>query len=298
MRITGQIRLDHEHQEGCSSPLFSHTAPVFSKSLINWAKENFNSREVCGVVWINVESGNFGLNELVNRIRSESHYLPYSWWQLHYSKADLNKAKFLSISSPTYLADLFQKPTGCPLAVIGNAKLKLPRSIGQLYPFAAAIAVSSETKEKLHQSNLKGVGFFLIAIENRKPKHQDIWLIQPSVVLPPSPYSMKKPCGQPFEGDYSSGCHYVQPYPNIELSYYAKALESIMPFDTAATSELLGNGGTTMFRHIIVTQRFREWLNNSNIKGINYTPVRLIKPGDPIFRDPLDELLASVSAAN
>jgi hypothetical protein len=297
MRITGQIRLDHEYQEGRSSPLFCHTAPVFSKSLINWAKGKFNSREVCGVEWINVQSGNGGIEELVSRIRSESHYLPHSWWQLHYSTVDLNNAKLLSISSPTYLADLSQKPYGCPLSVIGNAKLKSPRSIGQLYPFPAAIAVNGEIKEKLRQSHLLGVEFTQVAVDNRKPEHKDIWLIEPSAILPPSPYSMKKPDGQPFDGDYSTGCHYVQPYSNIELSYYLNAMENMKPFDIAATREVLGNGGTTMFRHIIVTQCFRQWINASKIKGLNYTPVRLIEPSEKIFRDPLDELLAGASAS-
>ena len=275
----------------------SYSAPVFPTSFIDWAKDRFHGRENSGAVWIEVESGQPGVDEFVSRLRSASDVLPRCWWQLKYSKNDIDTAKLLSVSSDTHIADLADHPSPDIISVKGNAKLKSPKSIGQIFAFPAALAVNSGTKHLFEQADLNGVGFSSVSIVGRRPEHQDIWMIDPKVILPPSPMSLKNPRGEAFDGDFSTGCHYRQPFPNIELSYFRDALEAIDTFDVAGTYELIGNYPGGLFRHIVVSQEFRRLINESKIRGLRYTPVRLLKPGDPPVRDPFEELLLSVERA-
>jgi hypothetical protein len=287
MEITGTLYFGRNEGNGFS-------APVFTTSFVDWLKDRFDGRESNGAVWIKVKSGQDGVAELVSRIRSDAGVLPSCSWQLAYSKRDVANARFLSVSTHTQMADLADDPTRETVSVKGNAKLKSPRPIGQIFAFPGALAVNSETKELLENSFLKGVGFAPVDIVGRRPEHHDIWMIEPKVMLPPSPMSLKNPFGGPFDGDFTTGCQYLQPYPNIELSYYAASLESMEPFDIAGTRERIGNyvGGT--FRHIIVSQQFRKWINDAKIRGLRYTPVRVLGSDDPVFRDPFDQLLRSV----
>jgi hypothetical protein len=292
MKIIGQLGFGRVVNNG-------YSAPVFPPSFIDWAKDRFNGRENSGAVWIDVESGQPGIDDLITRLRSSSAVLPSCWWQLKYSKADLDNANLVSVTSNTYIADLARHPSPDIVSVHGNAKLKSPKSIGQIYPFPAALAANAETRDLLQGSDLIGIGFSSVPIVGRRPGHQDIHMIEPTVILPPSPMALKNPSGDPFDGDFSNGCHYRQPFPNIELSYYKNVLEPTYPFDVAGSYELIGNGPGAVFRHIVVSQKFRTLVNTSKLRGLRYTPVRLLEPDDPVVRDPFDELLKSVrSAAN
>lgn len=290
MKIIGNIGFGRVEHNG-------YSAPVFPTSFIDWAKDRFQGRENSGAVWIEVESCQPGVDELIRRIRSASDILPSSWWQLKYSKTDLDNAELLSVSSDAHIADLANHPTPDIVWVQGNAKLMSPKPIGQIFAFPAAIAVSADTKDLLERADLKGVGFSSVSIVGRSPEHQDIWMIEPEIILPPSPMSLKNPGGEPFDGDFSTGCHYRQPFPNVELSYFKDVLASINPFDVAGTHELLGNYPGGVFRHIVVSQEFRKLLNARKIRGLRYTPVRILETGDPIVRDPFEELLGSVEGA-
>ncbi len=109
--------------------------------------------------------------------------------------------------------------------------------------------------------------------------------------------ALKNPRGETFDGDFLTGCQYRQPFPNIELSYFKSALEAIDRFDVAGSYELIGNGPGAIFRHILVSQKFRTLVNASKIRGLRYTPVRLLEPDDSVVRDPFEELLKSVKSA-
>lgn len=288
MKIIGNLGFGRVEGNG-------YSAPVFPTSFIDWAKDQFNGRENSGAVWIEVESGQPGVDELIGRLRSTSDVLPSCWWQLTYSPSDLDNAKLLSVSSDTHIADL--APTAGTVSVKGNSKLKAPKSIGQIYPFSNALAVNTDTKDLLRSADLKGIGFSSVSIVGRRANHKDIWMIEPERILPPSPMSLKNPFGEPFDGDFSTGCQYRQPFPNIELSYLKHTIESADPFDVAGTYERIGNYPGGVFRHIVVSQKFRRMINASKIRGLRYTPVRLLEPSDPAVRDPFDELLRGVKSA-
>lgn len=292
MKIIGQIELGRVEDN-------VYSAPVFPTSLIDWAKDRFQGHERIGAVRIEVESGQPGVDELISRLRSTSDVLPSSCWQLKYSKADLDNAPLLSVLSNTHIADLARHPSADIVSVQGNAKLKSPKSIGQIFAFPNALAVNADTKNLLEEADLKGVGFSSVSIVGRRPEHQEIWMIEPEVILPPSPMSLENPCGEAFDGDFSTGCQYRPPFPfpNIELSYFKDTLEATESFDVAGTYELIGNYPGGVFRHIVVSQEFRKLINASKIRGLRYTPVRLLEPDDPVVRDPFEELLGSVESA-
>lgn len=290
MKIIGKLGFGRVEGNG-------YSAPVFPTSFIDWAKDRFNGRENSGAVWIEVESGQPDVDELIARLRSTSDVLPSCWWQLNYSKADLDSAKLLSVSSDTHIADLADHPSADIVSVLGNAKLKSPKSIGQIFAFPAALAVDADTKSLLEGADLKGVGFSSVSIVGRRPEHQDIWMIEPEIILPPSPMSLKNPFGEAFDGDFSTGCQYRQPFPNIELSYLKHMIESADPFDVAGTYERIGNYPGGVFRHIVVSQKFRRMINAAKIRGLRYTPVRLLELGDPAVRDPFEELLRGIESA-
>lgn len=290
MKIIGQLGFGRVETNG-------YSAPVFPASFIDWAKDQFSGRENSGAVWIEVESGQSGVDELIGRLRSISDVSPSCWWQLRYSNADIDKAKLLSVSSVTQIADLARPPSTETISVTGNAKLKVPKAIGQIFAFPNALAVNAGTKNLLEASDLKGVGFSLTSIVGRRPEHQDVWMIEPEVILSPSPMSLKNPRGEAFDGDFLTGCQYRQPFPNIELSYHKDAIDGAEPFDVAGTFEMIGNCPGAVFRHIVVSQKFRKLINASKIRGLRYTPVRLLEPGDPPVRDPFEELLQSAERA-
>ena len=286
MKITG--KLGFRRMEGNGS------TPVFPISFIDWAKDRFGGREYNGAVWIEIESGQPGVDELIGRLRSVSDVLPTCWWRITYSPSDLDKAELLSVCSDTHIADLARHPTAGTVSVEGNAKLKAPKSIGQIFAFPNALAVNAETKDILGSADLKGIGFSPVSVVGRRPYHKDIWMIEPEIILPPSPIPLKNPSGEAFDGDFSTGCHYRQPFPNIEHSYLKHTIESFDPFDVAGTYELIGNYPGGIFRYIVVSQKFRRTINASKIRGLRYTPVRLLEePGDPAVRDPFEELLRS-----
>lgn len=286
MKITGQIALSAEEKNSCS-------VRAFSRELVDWAANFFGVNPKRDVIWINVESGQQGVDELFRRIRAESDKLPSASWQLSYSASDLDQAKFLLLWSDTKVAELLRSPDTDRVTVISSSKLKDPRLLGQLYPFPHEIAVNQQMKEQLISSGLVGVDFTEIGQSKPRPEHKPIWLLAPSKILPASPMTLKKPCGEPFDGDFSTGCQYQQCYPNIELSYFREDIEAMGDFDAAATRELIGNYPNGMFRYIVVSQRFRAFIRKHKVPAVRYAPVRMLNPGDPPVRNPFDELMAS-----
>lgn len=287
MKIFGQIKLNSEPYE--------HSTSLFSRSLVEWAAERFSVQSEGGAAIIYVESGQEGVNELIDRMRSESDHIPSAFWSIKYSAQDINSASLLHLWSTAYIAELMRSPVTEKLTVIASGKgnLKSPRSLGQIYAFSSAIAVNEKMREKIKGSDFIGAGFSEIEINKRCPEHKTIWKLDPALILPVSPIPLKKPFGEPFDGDFSTGCHYRQCYRDGELSYFQDDIASMGIFDMAATRELVGNYPNGMFRHIVVSQRFRQFLKEQRVPGVHYTPVRIIKPNDSPVRNPFDELLTS-----
>lgn len=146
---------------------------------------------------------------------------------------------------------------------------------GFLSPYHA-LAVNSELKEKLIDSNLCGFETDLL------PRTKNLWKVSSSVLLPPSKTRIVNEQGEDVQPDKDwlnfefECCYFDDGYIPPEISYLRSDIEKMKSFDVTKTVEITGNHSGGAYPWIVVSQRFRELMKELKISGIKYVPIRLV----------------------
>ncbi len=153
---------------------------------------------------------------------------------------------------------------------------------GFISPFPA-IGLSHKLKEQIEAYSLKAIRFEPIVVRRKdgKAPRKQLWKIYSDITLPRSCCRYIDANGQvkdPYDDwSYKWECAYFDDagHVPVALSYDRKDIEGVEPFDIAMTAEKTGNGPFISFRHTIVSQRFRQMMNDLKVKGVGYHPVVL-----------------------
>lgn len=153
---------------------------------------------------------------------------------------------------------------------------------GFISPFPA-LGISNRLKEQIEAYNLKAIRFEPIVVRRKdgKAPRKPLWKIASDITLPRSRCRYIDGNGQvkdPHDDwSYKWECAYFDDagHVPVALSYVRKEIEEIEPFDVAMTAEKVGNGPYIAFRYTIVSQRFRQMMNDLKVKGVGYHPVVL-----------------------
>lgn len=261
--------------------------------MVEWVKSVFEYKASEGRVHFQLDSESKHAAELVIRLKSSFDKMPLIFFSVDYSKKDIDNAQLLHLSCGSYIAEIARPPSAEALDLDATKALKNPRPLGGIRPFPSVIAVNQEFRDELAGKKLSGLQWIELHARDGKREHQTIWRLHSSVVLPASPIPVYDSFfNAPFEGDYTKGCMYRTPYRDIELSYPKEGIAAMEPFEIALTQEHTGNYVGACFQEIVITQTFRKALEaRKNLRGLKYTPVRLLQPGEPAIRDPFEALM-------
>ncbi len=134
-------------------------------------------------------------------------------------------------------------------------------------------AMTTEFKRELSARNLRGFAPTVI-------KGIELWRFASSLVLPRSLLRIQDEDGRFTDPDswpnktFNSKYWDDDGYGPVELRYRRCDVVPMLPFDVAFTYERMG-GGRYSFRELVVSQRFREVMEELGQKDIEYAPVRL-----------------------
>jgi hypothetical protein len=257
---------------------------------IEWVRAVLNHTENQAGIFFDISSDSIFATEFVARLKSSFVKMPSSFWRIEYSKSDIANARLLHLWSRSYTADLARPPSLNDIEIARKSSLKAPREFGAISPFSSVVVANETLKERLDLKNLKGLTWVECRPRNRKPEHQSVWRVSSEYTMPKTAIPLIQSNGEPFDGDYDKGCQYKSRYTEVELAYMAQSIESMDDFDVALTHEMTGNYPGTYFQSLVVTQDFRRALESEKVKGVKYTPVRILQPGDPVIRDPFAAL--------
>lgn len=257
---------------------------------VEWVKSHFDVRENPSGMRFEVRSDAKNAAEFAVRLRDSFVSLPLIFCHIDYSKTDLDQAQLLHVWCDSYIAELAH-PVGIQTVELAATKaLKNPRSIGAIRPFGSVVAVNQSLRDELDHAKLVGLQWTELRARGGKKDHLSVWRMMSSVVLPDSPIPLKNTYGDPLDGDIEKGCQYCSPYREVELAYDKESMRVLGEFDAALTKEHIGNYMGACFQELVISQRFRAVLESKKLRGIKYTPVRLLEPGEPVIRDPFAAL--------
>lgn len=274
----------------CDASIWTENIP--RNGFVDWLKTITLVKENSRGVYFEIDSESPAAPEFVARLKASGEKKPMIFWRIEYSKEEIENAKLLMLYSSVYIAEVDLFPPSGDIRLARTKHLKSPRPFGSFRPFSDVVGVKQPLKERLEKLSFKGIEWVELHAKKPKPEDLPIWRIYSSVELPPSPIPLKNSYGEPFDGDLEKGCHYEKRFREVELSYDADAIARMGEFDVAVTREWIGNYPGGCFQHLVVSQRFRRALGSEKVKGASCTPVRILEPGEPPVRDPL-ELLAS-----
>ena len=156
--------------------------------------------------------------------------------------------------------------------VVEKHRKKKTVPFGFLTPFPAK-AVTGELKDQLENAGLEGVEFEPVV------NGDDIWKLWSSLRLPRCQLPLVDGSGAEVEPDvwpkFGEKFFDDKGYNPPELTYNRNEVEKLGAFDIAMTAERIG-GYPHVYRLHVVSQRFREVLNELKVPAVHYAPVRLI----------------------
>lgn len=139
-----------------------------------------------------------------------------------------------------------------------------------------AILLGPNLQEMLLKTDLTGLDFIPIQYDHPERAARQLWQFGHKVVMPACLLSRQGVDRLDFvegerNGAYWDDAGYVPP----ELQFRRSEVEAMGKFDVARTREKVGFHGGHYRSEVIVSQRFREFLEKTKIKTIEYVPVRL-----------------------
>ena len=194
-----------------------------------------------------------------------------------YTSAELDEPQFVCIDYVDKI--IAEHKDGTPeqieaeqYVVEPHRKKKTVR-LGILMP-SHQMAVSGELKDQLEDAGLEGVEFEPVI------NGDDIWKLGSSLRMPRSLLPLVDGSGAQVEPDewakFADKHFDDKGYYPPELTYDKDEMEKLGAFDIAMTAERTGNAKAICSRCLVVSQRFREVLDELKVPAVRYTPVRLI----------------------
>lgn len=132
---------------------------------------------------------------------------------------------------------------------------------------------------KLHLEATLGIAFRPIPYTPASTTDRPLWQIAPTPTLPPCLLPRVTQSLEPFTEDseegalWDAGGHHVP----VELRFLRSALATMSSSHAATTREKIGPNHRLMYREVVVTQAFRSAMTAAKIKGIEYSPVNLVR---------------------
>ena len=158
--------------------------------------------------------------------------------------------------------------------VVERHRKKKTVPFGMLMPFHAK-AVTGELKDQLEDAGLAGVEFEPVI------NGDDIWKLGSSLRMPRCLLPLIDQSGAEVEPDvwptrFSGKYFDDRGYEPPELTYDKNEVAKLGIFDIAMTAERIYGSKSSSSRFLVVSQRFREVLNQLKVSAVHYAPVHLI----------------------
>lgn len=185
-----------------------------------------------------------------------------------------------------------------------NKRLKARWEYGSLR-FLPAYAMTTRLKERFEREGMRGFRPQPVLFDKPEKAAKELWQPWSDVVMPRCLLPLVDNVGEPTTPDgledpieYTDrprypgrGVHYdAGPYIPEELCYSTAEVAELGEFDIAIASERVGNAKRVAFRPLVISQRFRQVLKREKLPGMQYNPVRLLKPGDPLWEYPFESM--------
>ncbi|MBE0544598.1 MAG: hypothetical protein IH623_24935 [Verrucomicrobia bacterium] len=169
-----------------------------------------------------------------------------------------------------------------------------------------AYAMTTRLKELLEREGMKGFRPRPVLFDKPGKAAKELWQPWSDVVMPRCLLPLVDNLGEPTTQDgledpieykdrprYAGrAVHYdAGPYIPEELCYSAAEVAAFGEFDIAIARERVGNAKGVAFRPLIISQRFRQVLKREKLPGMQYKPVRLLKPGEPLWENPFEAMV-------
>ncbi len=154
--------------------------------------------------------------------------------------------------------------------------LKKKLEIGRFNIFPGLL-LGSGLHHVLEQSDLVGLEFIPIRYDHPERASRQLWQFGHKVVMPRCLLPRQDDDGSDYVDGVSHAAYWDDGgYLPPELRFVRREVEALGKFDIARTKEKAGNNPPLSRSEVIVSQRFREFLEKAKIKTIEYVPVRLI----------------------
>lgn len=195
-----------------------------------------------------------------------------------YDRADFDEAPLLRLDpvsvNKKIATDL--KPEN------GRFKIKVDRrqnsdlEIGTL-DFPPTYLVADSLKAAIETAGLVGIGFEEVVYDRPEVVTKRLWQFAPGIEMPPclTP-RVDATSGDPAVDGVTEFVSWDDGgYSPTELKFERESVTAMGDFDVALTRETVGVA-PGFRREIIVSQRFREFLEDRKIRSVGYVPVRLL----------------------
>lgn len=189
--------------------------------------------------------------------------------------------------------------------VKANKRLKARWDFGSLWALPG-YAMTTRLRDILEQQGMKGFHPRPLLYDHPEKAVKELWQPWSSIMMPRCLLPLVDNVGEPTNPDgledpieytdrpryAGKGVHYdAGPYIPEELCYSAVEVAELGEFDLAIARERVGNAKSVAFRPLIISQRARRVLKKEKLPGMQYTPVRLLKQGDPLWENPFESMI-------
>lgn len=201
-----------------------------------------------------------------------------------YSKVDLDSFEYFRVFPNRWIGTMGEREKmSDPVVVKNDKRLKKGLPIGFLDPHQV-LAVGDVLRDALEGGT--GAAFDPIRIEGTK-RFSKIFLLGSETVLPPCLLDVVTALGEPYHSG-GRGCLFEGgPFDVPELAYDRTEFPES---EIAVTQELIGLSENDRFPIVVMAQSLRSKLLGLGIKGLDFSPVRLISKGEARWQDPWAEV--------
>lgn len=169
---------------------------------------------------------------------------------------DLDAAPWLYLIAPKLSLAKFKAVEPDDSYVVTKVTSKRKIAFGCTDHVGWMMLFSEGLKDKFLNSDLRGIGFQSVKLENGSPS--GLWQLTSPARMPPLAMKLTDGQGNPFEGDESRACCVDDAsYFPMVLKYHQKDVAGLPEVDAIMSAERIG-GGHNAHRMHIVSQRFRE----------------------------------------
>ena len=193
-----------------------------------------------------------------------------------FTQKEVDSAKFLQLWPRHAIATNLKQLPDETFVVEADQRLRVNKiEFGSLYN--TGMGCDESTRMRLEELGLNGLAFRPILVEPPDKYPKKLWYPWSTIVMPPCAYGVVRGDGEPFAGDYSTGCYYDTQVGGVP-TWTEDQIREMPPFDVAITKERTATTDDLAERRMIVTQLTRRKLDGIGLKkNIQYTPIVLLQ---------------------